>query len=177
MAHSEYGYTDCWRQALILDVIRPYSSAVLFKYSGILAGVNGSDGCAVPFSLFPDADPDSRRGRGGPGVRRGVRKRGGLDDACVAGLVSAFRPCSRHQSWDLARHLLPVRDDVTWVRLSPVTVAGTGSWRPGCHLLPGCPGLASVQAGCGYWGGSGGRNRAADRTAEADADDEAPERC
>jgi len=23
---------------------------------------------------------------------------------------------------------------------SPVRAAGTGSWRPGCHLLPGCPG-------------------------------------
>lgn len=38
MAHIEYEYADCWRQALILGVIRPFSDAVRFKYSGVLAG-------------------------------------------------------------------------------------------------------------------------------------------
>ena len=39
--------------------------------------------------------------------------------------------------------------NVEWVRLSRVTVVGTGSWRPGCHLLPGCPRPAPVRAGFG----------------------------
>jgi hypothetical protein len=38
MAHIEYEYADCWRQALILGVIRPFSDAVRFKYFGVLAG-------------------------------------------------------------------------------------------------------------------------------------------
>ena len=30
---------------------------------------------------------------------------------------------------------------------SPVRSAGAGTWRPGCHLLPGCPGPGPAQAG------------------------------
>jgi hypothetical protein len=30
-----------------------------------------------------------------------------------------------------------------------VRALGTGSWCPGCRLLPGCPGPGTVQAGCG----------------------------
>src|SRR5690242_8464342 len=29
-----------------------------------------------------------------------------------------------------------------------MTVTGTGTWRPGCHVLPGCPRPGPVQAGC-----------------------------
>jgi len=30
---------------------------------------------------------------------------------------------------------------------SPVRAAGAGTWRPGCHFLPGCPGPGPAQAG------------------------------
>jgi len=57
-----------------------------------------------------------------------------------------------------------------------VTVVGTGTWRPGVTYCPAAPGRPRFRQAAGYRGDSVSRNRAADRTAEATANDEAPER-
>jgi hypothetical protein len=75
----------------------------------------------------------------------------------------------------------------------PARVAGTGIWRPGCHVRPGRPGPGPAQAGlrparcdvvpvmtgtlphrAGDRGGGAARDRAGRGTVEADAEDGAP---
>ena len=114
--------------------------------------MNGSDCCAVLFSFVPGASPDSRPSRGGTWVRRGARKRGGLDGACMAGSVSASGPLlttpvpgSRPPPGTCCRSGTTSHG----CGFSLVRAAGTTTWRPGCHLLPGCPGPGPVQVGCG----------------------------
>jgi len=144
-----------WIRWLLASSVDSWRDSALFKcgtfqvFRGYWPGVNGSDGYAVPFSLFRTPARIAVPAAAGPGVRRGVRKRGGLDDACVARLVSAFRP---------AHDTSPGISPVTCCR-SGTTSHGCGFLRlqsrkpvpgvPGVTCCPAVPGRIRFQAGCG----------------------------
>src|SRR5215469_8966577 len=46
MAHFEYVYADCWRQAFILGAIQPFQMRYFSSIPGYWPGMNGSDSCA-----------------------------------------------------------------------------------------------------------------------------------
>lgn len=191
MAHFEYEYPDCWRQALILDVIRPYSGAAHFKYSGVLAGVNGSGCCAAPFSFS-----GCRPGRGGTWVRRGLGSEAAQTTRAWPGRSLLPGSCSPPVPGSRPPPDTCCRSETTSHGCGFFSGENRGNryLRPWCHLLPAVPGRVQFRQAAagtmcvpvqpaqnhilpaGYYGGSGGRNRAANRTAEAAADEEAPQR-
>jgi hypothetical protein len=93
MAPFEYEYADCWRQALILDVIQPFQMRYVSSISGHCQGERER---LLRFrrSPVPGAWPDSRRCRGGTRVRcgsSGVREPGSWRGAGPAILVRSWR--------------------------------------------------------------------------------------
>src|SRR5438045_848670 len=96
MAHFEYEYADCWRQALILDVIRPFRMRYISSISGALAGVNGSDCCALPFSCSQAAGRTAVAVATEPGLGTApgseTRPRAQPAAACTAGRYVRGRP-------------------------------------------------------------------------------------
>ena len=179
ITHFEYEYADCWRQALILGAIRSFSDTVHFKYFGVLAWVNGSDRCALPFSCFQAPGWADVPAATEPGQVRpsGARPQPGDADAAGSAAISGSHASQQPPNppatmWHPLRTRYCIRNDVTWVgspgvrspAAAAVTAVATRAWPGapqrchGCHsayprgsvLLQPCACDAAVpHPGCG----------------------------